>query len=685
MSFPNQRYDIGQLRNVDKRNRFIAALTAIRLNANDPSIDNLWENFVQQLQAAAESTFGLLQLSTPMSQSPKDTLTDGVVNTNEHCIIEEYTDNNDVYSPQNLQRSRFLIETCCRHLVQANRNGDRAAINFYIRRISYIDNQMQCLTRPLTATAIALNSGDMTANSPEAELNYLYCDFLRKLSMSAISNAVVLENTHSILCAFFGCDVNIQTSIEEHEPTRSEIINAISSMSLFRAPGIDGLHAEFYSVNLYEMAPKLSILFRKMWSQCIIPKSWRNLYITCILKSDGLLENKIQYVVNAPVAQRVYETIILRRLHNYIIKLVRREWSIVGRYTKPRDNLATLSLIMDRYEQSKQSLYMAFIDFSDIAQSLNREILWRTLSVCGIPTRIVNILQSLYIDLEASISHRGLESPKIPMANGLAPSSPLTPVLINVLVDRALKFLDSPQYLRHGIRWGENGRLTDIYYGDKLVLLSNSSNGIQEMLTALEAHLLVIGGHINEAASECLIMNDLRTINIQYMSKNLMKVSTSTSYLGHIVTTDGHSGQDLKITIDICMNQFQRLMPLWKNQNYPKSDKLEIFNRNIMPNLLRNCQSWRLLPQHYMHLANFMNSCMTTLGLEYIPGSIQDSIFNEINRWLNHVLCRKRVDTTVLAILNAPINSWRINIENRLGCPLAHRRAYILRSNLKVY
>jgi len=137
---------------------------------------------------------------------------------------------------------------------------------------------------------------------------------------------------------------------------------------------------------------------------------------------------------------------------------------------------------------------MIFIDFERASDSLKHSVMWQTLTECGVPTKLVNIIKELYNKSTCQVIHRNRKSENIPVRSGVKQGCVLSALLFNIVLDTALaKATDTPR----GIRWTLTDRLEDLDYVDDICLLAQTFNDIRTKLQRLQQETAKIGLKIN--------------------------------------------------------------------------------------------------------------------------------------------------------------------------------------------
>ena len=72
-------------------------------------------------------------------------------------------------------------------------------------------------------------------------------------------------------------------------------------------------------------------------------------------------------------------------------------------------------LLQEKYREHLRPLYLAFIDLSKVFDTIDRAILWKTLSKFGCPPIFLAILQDFHDDMSAQVIYGGASSEFFPV------------------------------------------------------------------------------------------------------------------------------------------------------------------------------------------------------------------------------------------------------------------------------
>ena len=133
---------------------------------------------------------------------------------------------------------------------------------------------------------------------------------------------------------------------------------------------------------------------------------------------------------------------------------------------------------------------MAFIDLTKAYDTVNREILWRHLSLLGFGGKFLRTLQAMYTGDSVTADVNGVSSKPVYLRRGLRQGCSLSPLLFNLYI---AVIADDLAALCVGYPLG-NSTVSGLLFADDIVLVADS-----------EARLKTLVALLNQCCSElCL-------------------------------------------------------------------------------------------------------------------------------------------------------------------------------------
>ena len=89
-------------------------------------------------------------------------------------------------------------------------------------------------------------------------------------------------------------------------------------------------------------------------------------------------------------------------------------------------------LLQEKCREQHKDLYLTFIDLTKAFDTVNREILWNVLSICGCPPKFMAILRGFHNGMSARVVATGLVSDPFEVNVGVKQGCVLAPAIFNI-------------------------------------------------------------------------------------------------------------------------------------------------------------------------------------------------------------------------------------------------------------
>jgi hypothetical protein len=103
------------------------------------------------------------------------------------------------------------------------------------------------------------------------------------------------------------------------------------------------------------------------------------------------------------------------------------------------DLINTLRIILEQSAEWQTSLYLTFIDSEKAFDSLNRRVMWKTLSEYGIPQKILNLIKEMYEGFRCKVLHEGILTENFIINTGVRQGCILSPIISLLVLDRIMR------------------------------------------------------------------------------------------------------------------------------------------------------------------------------------------------------------------------------------------------------
>jgi len=256
------------------------------------------------------------------------------------------------------------------------------------------------------------------------------------------------------------------------------------------APGLDGI-----TPGMWNAVPIIlrTLLFNLLLLAEMVPVSTATTR-TIFLEKGGMSDEP------SPAEYRPLSigSVIIRQLHKILARRLTSLdiFDLRQRGFRPVDgvceNVTVLSAVLGDARRRCRSLHLACVDVSKAFDTVSHKAIHSTLEELGLPREFRNYIKNLYDNARTVLQTSESELSEIHIGRGVRQGDPLSPLLFNLVVDRALGVLSEDVGYRMG------GRVIGaLGYADDIVLLSSTKVGLQENLNRLHEAFLQNGLSIN--------------------------------------------------------------------------------------------------------------------------------------------------------------------------------------------
>ena len=446
---------------------------------------------------------------------------------------------------------------------------------------------------------------------------------------------------------------------EEYEcnvepPTLEEVLGIINRLKRHKAPGEDGLPAEFFKQCPDVLGPWLHRIILKVWNTEQIPKDWSEAVLLPVhKKGDRKQCSNYRGISLIDVSAKVFTIALLNRFSQPRDRRVRPNQSGFRPGRGCTDQLFNLRRVLEQRWAYQQPTVACFIDFKSAFDSVDRESLWRTLHMDGMPDKLLRLIKAYYQSTTTRVRVYGQESRHFQVSSGVRQGCVLSPVLFNYAIDWVLNHALSSS---PGVQVGRGFFLTDLAYADDVVVLGPSFPEVQSALDNVVQFAGMIGLEINAAKTKCISALVPSTQDLHLLVDGArVEVVESFVYLGSKCIPTGQGYADVERRINSARAAFIRLQRcLWSRREIELNTKCRIFQSIVRNVLMYGCETWPLRVSDERRLEVFDNDCLRRIlrvrRADHVPvatlrrqckvQSISAEILKRRLRWFGHVARR---------------------------------------------
>lgn len=226
------------------------------------------------------------------------------------------------------------------------------------------------------------------------------------------------------------------------------------------------------------------------------PRSLLNSRTVFIPKKAGAINpTDFRPISIGSVVIRHYHKILASRISKLPIHDVRQTAFLPG--DGIAENLYLLQTLVSESRSKLKTLHMASVDVSKAFDTVSHFALTETLSGLGFPAAFVEYVQTIYTSATTTFEFGdGLEYEPVILGRGVKQGDPLSPLLFNLVINRALNDLNQ----NVGFRLCDN-TIGAIAFADDVILFSSTQKGLQDNLSLFGGSLRNLGLEINRQKS----------------------------------------------------------------------------------------------------------------------------------------------------------------------------------------
>lgn len=279
------------------------------------------------------------------------------------------------------------------------------------------------------------------------------------------------------------------------------------------------------------------------------------------------------------VIQRQLHKIFVDRL-NKVRKFDDRQVAFRNGVDGVSNNLATLRTIIEVRKRTLRNLHIILLDLKKAFDSVSHDAVFRTMSDLKCPTLFVNYLKLLYSSAKTSLELSNGESKAIRIGRGVFQGDPLSPIIFNHIIDRALSKLNDDM----GYPCGED-QVTSTAFADDITVIGDSIVGTQSNINILVDELAKYGLQANP--SKCL---SLSIMTEKYRKVKFLDTKDKFTINGEHIKSIGPSTQWKYLGINWTGEKIDKQLPDIRPKLNRVNDallkpqqKLEIITKVILP------------------------------------------------------------------------------------------------------
>ena len=391
--------------------------------------------------------------------------------------------------------------------------------------------------------------------------------------------------------------------------TEEEVLCAIKSLKNGKAVGIDEVRNEFIKHSSPQLISIFCKLFNKVLDTGIVPEQWVQGIIIPIYKGKGDTDQCDNYrgITLLSCVGKVFTSILNKRLTTFIEDnhiLLANQAGFRKKHST-LDHCFVLKSLIDLFFNSKQRLYVAFIDYQKAFDCVWRNGLWNKLISQNVDGKIFRIITNLYSQIKSCVMNRctGERSEFFGSFSGVRQGENLSPLLFSLFLNDIESFLKQHGSAPLDLRLGNNGLSLTMYleifvllYADDTILVSETRDGLKKSLLALEMYCEQWKLSVNSAKTKIMIFQKRKRPrangDIFTFNSNTLEIVDSFKYLGVEFSANGSFTLAKKAAYDKASRAMFGLLQTARRQHLPIDVILDLFDKMVLPIIMYGCEIW---------------------------------------------------------------------------------------------
>ena len=376
--------------------------------------------------------------------------------------------------------------------------------------------------------------------------------------------------------------------------SEQEVLRAIKSLPLGKAPGQDGLTAEFYKAFPEEMAKILTHTFNKALALGRLPETLTQCTI-CLLHKKGDMNDLSNW---RPISLLNTDYKILAHVVNERLKPLLehciapdQHGFIPGR--KREDPIAYCLHTMRHCIRTQQEGSLLFLDQEKAFDRVDRQYMAKTLDSYNIPPNVRDWVALIYSDTPANININNQLSTKIQLMSGVRQGCPLSPALFALTIEPMANAIRKNTSIR-GISIPK-GTAKIQMFADDTIFYCGTPGDVPRIIETLQLYSEASGAKPNLSKTEILPIGPERGGYIDYSPIKTLKYDTHVKLLGVQVA---NQPDDEKIWTPQAA-KIMNLVQLWSRRNVSTIGKLTLI-KQLMLSLIWHHTDIHNPPEHVL-------------------------------------------------------------------------------------
>ncbi|MEK6264009.1 MAG: reverse transcriptase family protein [Clostridium sp.] len=416
-----------------------------------------------------------------------------------------------------------------------------------------------------------------------------------------------------------------------------KLLEIINSFSLNKSPGSDGLPIEFYKCFWNTVKGPIIANYNSIMTNKELSITQKQGVISLIPKKDKD-PKKIKNWRPITLLNTDYKILtkyIAWYLKDHLVDIIHNNQKgfLPGRYIG--ENVNNAIAISEYCKTNNIDALLIFLDYNKAFDSVEWEIVERSLKYFGFKQNIIQYVKYIYTDNSSCIINNGHISNFFKISRGLRQGCPLSPYLFIIVVEILAIMIRSNKKIQ-GVSINNNVHKLSQYADDTFISTLNTDESVNELFKLITEFSMISGLTLNKDKTEVL-----------HIGKNPCSMYIDKTWLRHEINLLG-----VKINVDanktIDSNYCDKLikigncLKIWKQRDLSLLGKIHIIKSLASSQLV---YSWSNLPKP------------------------PESFFKELDTKIYNFLWNSKIDRVKRSTMIAPYHEGGLKmIDSRTQC-----------------
>ena len=483
------------------------------------------------------------------------------------------------------------------------------------------------------------------------------------------------------------------------EVSVEDVRKAVKKLKKGKAPGVDGITSEMLKCGGEAVLEWLTRVCRVCVSREKVPNDWVRAIIVPLYKGKGDRNECKNYrgISLLSIPGKVYGRILIERVRVLTEGMIGDEQCGFRSGRGCVDQVFVMKQMSEKFYGKNKSLYVAYMDLEKAYDRIDRDAMWRVLSMYGINGKLLAAVQSLYERSEACVRVCREEGEWFRVRVGLRQGCVMSPWLFNVFMDGVMKEVREQVGDVGATLWDERRncewKVEWLMFADDTVLVGDSEEKLERLVQEFGSVCQRWKLAVNEGKSKVMRIGksgEEDEMNVSVNGRRMEEVGTY-RYLGVDVSNDSGMGEEVNHRIGEARRAWGALKDVWKKRHISREAKVGMYEGIIEPSLLYGCETWVLNVHDRRRMEAVEMNCMRNIcGLRRIDRvsnveirrmcgknvSVSQRMDQGVLRWFGHVermgnerLVKRVYESEVRGVRRRgrPRKSWLNGVNEALG------------------